>query len=161
MASENTEEVFAAEARIRNSPPYLYWGNAGGIHHYGNYYPDDGYLRLWSGLVWDKLGNPSTAQADFVAAIHLGCDHWRVHWYLAQAAEKAGDYTGAKTALARVLKSAPDTTEAWDMHERIESRLGDQPAERFPTVCPHCNQTAYVSQPGLWQCPYCKNEFIC
>ncbi len=57
---------------------------------YRNYFPNDAQLRLWSGLMLLHMGRPAIAAAEFHRAIMLGCDHWRSHWYLAQAAEQSG-----------------------------------------------------------------------
>jgi hypothetical protein len=44
----------------------------GGIIHYRNTFPDDGFLRLWSGLVAAKDGDNALATSEFDAAAELG-----------------------------------------------------------------------------------------
>lgn len=83
MNSQNIEELLAADQKIASSSMLLS-GGEGGIIQYRNYYPSDGYLRLWSGLVMQQQGQNAKAVHEFQAAIKLGCNHCRVNWYLAQ-----------------------------------------------------------------------------
>ena len=87
-----------AEARIANVSPAF--GDS--ILEYRNRYPDDGYLRLWAGLLLARRKRPAFAAAEFRQSIERGCDHWRIFWYLARAAREAGSATIADNALARV-----------------------------------------------------------
>ncbi len=59
-----------AKAAIAKSSDVLSTGE-GGIFHYRNVYPDDPYLRLWSGLVLAAKQQHERAQAEFQAAIAL------------------------------------------------------------------------------------------
>ena len=72
-----TAALFAAEARIRDSPAVLAQGE-GGIVHYRNSYPEDPHLRLWSGLVAQGAGKGEVARKEFEGAIRLGLDPLRV-----------------------------------------------------------------------------------
>ncbi|MHC5828877.1 MAG: tetratricopeptide repeat protein, partial [Nostoc sp.] len=98
MTAVEREVLLEADAKIANASALLS-GGEGGIINYRNSYPNDGYLRLWSGLVLQKQGKHSTALGEFVAAIELGIEHWRVHWYLGQSALQVEDFATAKTAL--------------------------------------------------------------
>ncbi len=87
MTAQSIEELLAADQKIANSS-LLLSGGEGGIFHYRNYYPNDGYLRLWSGLVLQQQGRQAKAFSEFTAAINLGCKHWRVKNYLTKAIER-------------------------------------------------------------------------
>jgi glycosyltransferase involved in cell wall biosynthesis len=63
-------------------------GGEGGIIHYRNHYPHDSHLRLWTGLVLEEQGHEQKALAEYTAAVELGFDHWRAHWYIARIAQK-------------------------------------------------------------------------
>jgi len=115
LTSDNVAEIFKAEAAIASSPPVLTNHTGGGIFHYQRYYPQDSYLRLWSGLVWKEQGQNVRVIAAFNKAIELGCNHWRVYWYLAQVAEKVNATSVIKASLTQVIQDAPDFTPAQQM----------------------------------------------
>ncbi|MBI4747007.1 MAG: glycosyltransferase [Acidobacteria bacterium] len=106
--SLDVNEQLAAESEIATSSPILCNANGGGIWHYRAYFPTDGYLRLWSGLTLEKNGRVALAVAEFTKAWELGCHHWRVQWYLARAATRAGANELAEKALQVAMKNAPD-----------------------------------------------------
>ncbi|MBN2468426.1 MAG: glycosyltransferase family 4 protein [Deltaproteobacteria bacterium] len=161
MCSQDVEELFRVEKKIAGCRPFLYWGGtAGGIHHYGRYYQNDGYLRLWSGLVWQRLGQYSAALSEFMAAHKAGCDHWRVLWYAAQAAESDGKTPVAEEAVSKVLLAAPQFIKAHEMKERVEKCRVVGEDKRYSTMCPHCDEMLFVDRSGLWECPGCGNDFI-
>jgi glycosyltransferase involved in cell wall biosynthesis len=66
------------------------------------------HYRLWYGLTLldERLYSESFRQFD--EAIRLGCNHWRVFWYLAESAYKAGDFTLAGKAAQAVKKTVPN-----------------------------------------------------
>jgi glycosyltransferase involved in cell wall biosynthesis/sulfur relay (sulfurtransferase) DsrC/TusE family protein len=115
LTSHNLDEVFKAEAEIALSKPVLANHSGGGILHYQKYYPQDGYLRLWSGLVWKEQGQNVRAVAAFNKAIELSCNHWRVYWYLSQVAQKVKATSLIKTSLKKVIQDAPDFAPAQQM----------------------------------------------
>jgi tetratricopeptide (TPR) repeat protein len=119
MTAQDLRELLAVEQEIAASPPLMHSAEAGGIIHYQNYYPNDGFLRLWSGLILHQQGRFAEAALEYAAAIKLGCKHWRVVWYLARSAEKAGDLLAAEKALQFVLQAAPDFAEAQEMSQRL------------------------------------------
>lgn len=123
--SQNLEELLEADRQIAASTPLIYSGE-GGIFQYRSFYPNDGYLYFWSGLVLQHLGQQSQAIAHLNKAIELGCQHWRVSWYLAQVAEKSNNISLAKTALQTVLSAAPNFAKAQEMRSRLQSDQSTQ-----------------------------------
>jgi len=115
LRGQNVEEVLDAERQISVSSPALASAGGGGILQYRAYYPRDGHLRLWSGLVLQQWGRPALATGEFAAARALGCAHWRVSWYLAQAAAQVGAQALAQAAIGSVLQAAPEfaAARAW------------------------------------------------
>ena len=159
MNSRDINEVFKAEHEIERSPRVLFASDTGGILQYEGYYPKDPYLRLWAGLVWQQEENHAAALSDFQSAINVGFNHWRVSWYLAQSAEKAGNMILARKSLDTVLQAAPEFTDAQEMSQRIGKIEPAGEVEKFSTACPHCNEVLYIDRKGTWQCPACKNDF--
>ena len=106
----SAEHAFEAERRIARSPMVVAAGG-GGVLYYRDHYPDDPHLRLWSGLVLHGQGRPGLAAGEFAAAIRLGLDHWRVSWYLARAAEAAGQSAVMEEALRAVPQPLPPVAE--------------------------------------------------
>ncbi|MBW4576554.1 MAG: glycosyltransferase [Aphanothece sp. CMT-3BRIN-NPC111] len=121
MTSQNLQEVLEADREIAASS-ILLSGGEGGIIQYRNYYPHDGYLRLWSGLVLQQQGKNAEAVSEFTAAIELGGDRCRINWYLAQVAEKVNNLPLAAKALREVVQAAPDFTEARQMLKSLENK---------------------------------------
>jgi hypothetical protein len=124
LTSSSLDELFKADHEIADSSILLAMGE-GGLLQYQAYYPDDGYLRLWSGLVKQRRGENAEAISEFAAAINLGCNHWRVAWYLAQIAEKINDFSVAQQALQDILRVVPNFVAAQNMLQRLESALAE------------------------------------
>jgi glycosyltransferase involved in cell wall biosynthesis/tetratricopeptide (TPR) repeat protein len=122
LTSPNIEELFEADRQIAASSTLLAMGE-GGLIQYQTYYPNDGYLRLWSGLVKQRRGQPAEAIAEFTRAVNLGCNHWRVCWYIAQIAEKINDISLAQQALGTISQAVPDFAPAQEMLQRLEAAL--------------------------------------
>ncbi len=120
LTSLDIDELSVAEHEIAASSTLLTMGE-GGLFQYQGYYPDDGYLRLWSGLVKHQRGQPAEAIAEFTTAINLGCNHWRVSWYIAQILERVKGILSAREALALVLQAVPDFAPAQKMLQRLEA----------------------------------------
>jgi glycosyltransferase involved in cell wall biosynthesis len=120
LTSQNIQELFEAERKIAASSILLSMGE-GGILQYLDSYQNDGYLRLWSGLVRQHQGRNAEAVSELTTAINLGCNHWRVAWYLAQVAAIVNDIPLAEKALRVVLQAVPDLVEAQEMLQRLES----------------------------------------
>jgi len=100
--------LFDAEQSVASSSPALCNAGAGGILHYRASYPDDPYLRLWSGLVYRNMGRPAVALAEFTAAERLGLNHWRLYWYQAQSARDCGATRIAEEAIRALARLAPE-----------------------------------------------------
>lgn len=122
MTSQTIEELFEAEQKIARSSLLLSRGE-GSIFQYRNAYQNDPYLRLWTGLVMQHQKQNEQASTEFLDAINLGCNHWRVYWYLAQVAQQANDIALAKKALSGVLQAVPNFTAAQEMLKRLEPKL--------------------------------------
>lgn len=71
-----------AEEEIARASSALAAGE-GGIFHYRNTFPEDAYLRFWSGLVLARQGRQEHAANEFRAARERGMDAARVEKYLA------------------------------------------------------------------------------
>lgn len=70
-------DVAAADGSIASASAVLA-RSEGGVVHYRNTYPDDGFLRLWSGLVAGFCGEDATAKSEFDSALLLGVEPDRV-----------------------------------------------------------------------------------
>ena len=55
-----------------------------------------------------KQGKHTAALMEFAAAIKLGIEHWRVHWYLAKSALQIQHCSAGESALTHVVNAAPD-----------------------------------------------------
>jgi glycosyltransferase involved in cell wall biosynthesis len=105
--SGEDEALFAADRRIVASSPVLVNAGAGGILHYRSGYPDDPFLRFWAGLVLNAMDRHALALAEFSAAARLGFSHWRIHWYIAEAARLANAHGVHAAASERLERLAP------------------------------------------------------
>ncbi len=119
LTSANISELLAAENQIAGSSPVLCNRDGGGIFNYRNYYSKDGYLRLWSGLVLQKQGQHHQAISEFTAGINLGCNHWRIWFYLAISAEKINRLDLAEKILRQVREKAPNFTPATEIFQKV------------------------------------------
>ncbi|MBF0233113.1 MAG: glycosyltransferase [Desulfamplus sp.] len=87
--SRNADECIEAEKQILQSSPVLRHKSDGGILHYRNYYQEDAYLNLWTGLVFQREERWNGAVSAFRKTIALGCEHPKLNEYLAQVEKKA------------------------------------------------------------------------
>lgn len=87
QASQSGSPADAADAdtRIAAAHPALASARGGGVLHYRGAYPDDPWLRLWSGLVLLGQGRPALAAAEFTAAAKQGISDGRPAAYLSRA----------------------------------------------------------------------------
>ncbi|MGL5135365.1 MAG: glycosyltransferase, partial [Planktothrix sp.] len=122
LTSDNIEHLLAAEHQIAESSILLGLGE-GGVHQYRDYYLNDGYLRLWLGLILINKDRNHQAISELQNAINLGCNHWRVFWYLAQAAERVQNIGLAENAVNQVLGFVPNFTYAQEMLQRLQALL--------------------------------------
>ena len=63
------------------------------------------HYRLWYGLTLLNERLYAEASRQFEQAIKLGCNHWRVFWYLAESAYRAGDFALARKSAQAVKKT--------------------------------------------------------
>ncbi|MCT7981991.1 glycosyltransferase family 4 protein [Laspinema sp. A4] len=119
QTSDNIEELFEADRKIANSSTLLATGE-GGISQYQDYYKNDGYLMFWWGLRYQWQGKYDAALTEFIKAINLGCNHWRIGWYVAQIALKVNNIALAKQSISEVIRAVPDFAEAQELLELIE-----------------------------------------
>lgn len=122
LTATNSQIQLQAEATIAAASEALAQGE-GGVIHYRNTYPEDGYLRLWSGLVLQYQEKHSEALFEFSAAIDLGCNHWRVWWYLAQSALQVRNNLIAREALTQVIAAAPEFVQAQQLFRIITGQV--------------------------------------
>ncbi len=115
LTSADLPSLWVAEEAIARASTLLRSVSSGGILHYRDAFPEDGFLRLWGGLVLRQEGSFAEAIVEFSKAIDLGCDHWRVGWYIAQAAWQAGEHTLAEQAAHAVLQRAPNFAPAREL----------------------------------------------
>lgn len=120
--SQDIRSLLEADKKIANSSEVLVFAG-GGIQNYSDYYPDDGYFRLWKGLILQNQGHHMDAISEFSSAIKLGCNNWRLYWYTAQAAEKTGDPKLAMENLQKVIISSPEFTEAKEMFNQLKDKI--------------------------------------
>jgi glycosyltransferase involved in cell wall biosynthesis len=73
-----------ADGRIANAPPLQVSAGAGGVLDYRRTYPEDAYLRLWSGLILGQQGRFALAAGEFQAAARLGPVEERARDYMAK-----------------------------------------------------------------------------
>ncbi|MFM6453969.1 MAG: glycosyltransferase [Planktothrix sp.] len=122
LTAENIDLILAAEEQIAASSMLLGLGE-GSICQYRDHYINDGYLRLWLALVLRHQQRIPQAIFEFQNAINLGCNHWRVFWYLAESAEQLNDIVLAEKAVTRVLQFVPDFIKAQQLYERLQPLL--------------------------------------
>ncbi|MBD2209279.1 glycosyltransferase family 4 protein [Nostoc linckia FACHB-104] len=125
LTSEDINELFAADEKIANSSTLLGLGE-GGVLQYVNHYLQDGYLRLWIALILERQGKIPEAMEQFIAAIKLGCNHWRVFWYLAQVAERLQEDSVIQQALDALSELVPNFAPAQEMRARLQVLLDSQ-----------------------------------
>ncbi len=104
IAGHHLDAILAADRAIAGASPVLVNAGGGGILHYRASFPDDPWLRLWSGLVLERQGRSAVAVAEYRRAIELGCAHWRVQAYLCRAARRLPSPSIAAAALRAALR---------------------------------------------------------
>ena len=81
LRSNAEPEIMKAEKKIEQSSTLVSRGEGGIIQH-RNRYPEDPFLRLWTGLVLLGEGKSKKALSEFQAAVELGLNERRVEPYL-------------------------------------------------------------------------------
>lgn len=101
--------------------------------------PTDGFLYLWLGLAARERKQWKAALDALGHAITHGCYHWRVGWYIAQAARGAGQIPLVDQACAAVLKANPKFWFARELPKHARgyySQIGqDKVIEEFFARC--------------------------
>ncbi len=113
--SRNLEAVLGAEVEIggmRLGSPVL--------KAYARAYPEDGYLNLWTGLVFSREGAYEKAAQSFRQASKFGVRHWRVSFYLAQVAERQDRFNEAHKLCQKVLEVALNFGPAYELLRRAK-----------------------------------------
>jgi glycosyltransferase involved in cell wall biosynthesis len=116
LLSHDPRALLEADEQIANSAPVLASAGGGGVLHYRIAYPGDAWLRLWSGLIWERQGRRALALAEFTEAGRRGLSHWRVDLYRARAARALGQADLADLALAGI----PPAAAAWLQDSELE-----------------------------------------
>ena len=96
------------------------------------------HFRLWQGLALSGDGRHGEACLEFEKALRLGLTHWRVWWYLAQAAHNAGLREVAQEATQMVTRLTPSLGLPADYQDYLASD-GDS------TVCDELRRL------GVWR----------
>ncbi|WP_204106189.1 MULTISPECIES: FkbM family methyltransferase [Spirulina sp. CCY15215] len=119
LTSENTEALLESDLAIAQSSLLLRSAGSGGVLHYSSHYPNDSYLKLWSGLIYRQLGQYSQAVSEFSSAIELGCKHWRVLLYLALVAERANNIILAQQVAMQLIQTQSNVAVVRKTHARL------------------------------------------
>ena len=119
LTAPSPDALLAAEEVISHCSTLVRSPFSGGISNYRAAFPEDGWLRLWSGLVLRQEGRLPAAISEFAAALDRGCHHWRVGWYIAQTAAQHGDTKLAEQAVRAVLQSMPEFVPAQELLARL------------------------------------------
>ena len=104
IAGDDVDGALAADRAIAAASPVLVNAGGCGILHYRAAFPDDPWLRLWSGLVLEHQDRVALALAEYRRAIELGCAHWRVQAYLSRVARRLPSTAIAEQALQAALR---------------------------------------------------------
>lgn len=142
LTTNRLEAVVDAEERIAALPRLVH--NTG-VQSYRNAFPKDPFLALWAGLGLLKRGDLREAFGAFSASFQNGFSHWRVHWYRALTAERAGERGEAAAALKLLLEKAPDFGPAREMQIRLGVVLRPELAPQ-PATSPMETAQRYVEQ---------------
>jgi glycosyltransferase involved in cell wall biosynthesis len=118
MTSPITDEVLEAGRQIASLNHKALFG----VQQYEDYYPDDGFLHLWAGLILGRMGECEKARIEFEQASECGLTHWSLLWYKACLLEKSGRIDDARHACESVLSVAPDLIAARDLLTRLHGR---------------------------------------
>lgn len=122
LISKDWEEALEADDRIRYSSILLGLGE-GSVAQYTNYYPNDGYLHFWLGLILEGRGDLNAAMSQLAHAVNSGCNHIRAFWYLAQIAEALQDISVMQQALDNLKQIAPQFQPAIAMKLRLNKLI--------------------------------------
>lgn len=123
---------------------------------YSQYVGSEGYgfgrhYRLWRGLT--DVGRKRYDQAckQFLIAINLGFDHWRVQWYLAKAAYEGDFYGLAGKSVSAVRTGAPEFQDALQLQRQIETILLNKKPEQCFNIKDQLEIAAHFQMAGKEQ----------
>ena len=116
LTSSELKVAVEAEDRIAGLSRIMH---DNGIFPYREAQPKDPFLQLWAGLGFFRSGKDKEAFDAFTKAWQNGFTHWRVQWYRALAAERAGQPAEAVGALNILFQVAPDFAPAREMQGRL------------------------------------------
>ena len=116
LTAPELDVIVAAEERIAGLSRMMHHN---GVLPYRDAHPKDPFLQLWAALGFLRAGNTYAALESFTAAAQNGFAHWRIQWYRALMAERAGRPTEAVDALKLLLQAAPDFAPAREMQGRL------------------------------------------
>ena len=108
LTSSSLPAILKAEEAISKVSSLVKSRFAGGVLNYRDAFPQDAFLRLWAGLALCGEGCHLEAISEFRTAQDLGYDHWRLSFYIAQAAAQLGEWFLVHHAIGAVLRVRPD-----------------------------------------------------
>jgi len=78
-----------------------------------------GHFVLWRALINMGEKKYNNAINDFTKAIHLGCHHWRVLWYIAQSAYLNGNIKLSMIHLNKLIKIVPNFQPVVNLYHQL------------------------------------------
>lgn len=109
LGAEATPFTHNDETAIAQCDPAVASAGAGGVLHWRSLYPQDGRLRLWSGLIFQAQGRPALAAAEFKAAARAGAISAQAHLERILGAQ-AHQYAPSSTSTASEGTEASGTS---------------------------------------------------
>ncbi len=94
------------------------------MFRYRDFYPADGWLCYWCGLVQYQRGEHLESAVSCFRAMKNGCHHWGAWWLTARCAYFLGDMDMSVEALHQVITLASHFQNAHEMLEKIVSNRG-------------------------------------
>ncbi|MGL5509063.1 MAG: glycosyltransferase, partial [Microcoleaceae cyanobacterium] len=152
MQGGEIDQLLKADQYIAQASPLLASAGAGGIWHYRSHYPQDVYLRFWSGLLLQQRGKHQEAIREFTYAINSGFAHLRINWYVATSAVQINQLDLAKNSLQSVINSQPDFQPAQTLLAELNLQLKpsgisqvDQPKIKVSAIVSTYNSEAFFA----------------
>ncbi len=109
------------------------------------------HYRLWAALTQAANKKYDRACKELLIAINLGCEHWRVNWYLANDAYEAGFYSLADKSLEKAEQASPDFQEAIHLKQKIARDLSERRQENSFTRQDHLEIAVHLQRAGRTQ----------
>lgn len=102
-----------------------------------------GHYRLWHGLTLTSADSLNEACVAFAEALNLGLTHWRVWWYLAHAAHRAGLTEVAREATRALVRVQP----SFNLPAEFQAYL----SANAPTTPETPSALTDLRQSGVWR----------